>query len=103
MPKSIEKYITSMQLTHFGFLAHAIYLLFIPTDYRPRVTPVICLWQAMVFVSLFLSTSTGENTMLCFLRLCACWFHQLKSMHSACRGRVSSRMHVAYEAVLKRR
>ncbi len=45
---------TSMQLVQFGFFfAHAIYLLFISADYRPRITPVICLWQATVFASLF--------------------------------------------------
>ena len=54
MPKSIKNSLTSMQLAQFGFFfGHAIYLLFISTDYRPRITPVVCLWQATVFASRF--------------------------------------------------
>ena len=54
IPKSVKKSITSMQLIQFGmFFCHALYGVFIATHYRPRIIVVLCLWQAVVFASLF--------------------------------------------------
>ena len=54
IPKSVKKSITSMQLIQFGmFFLHALYGALIATHYRPRIIVVLCLWQAVVFASLF--------------------------------------------------
>lgn len=54
IPKSVKKSITSMQLIQFGlFFLHALYGALYATHYRPRIIVVLCLWQAVVFASLF--------------------------------------------------
>ena len=54
VPKPVKKAITSMQLVQFGlFFCHALYGALIATHYRPRIIVALCLWQAVVFASLF--------------------------------------------------
>lgn len=54
IPKAVKKSITSMQLVQFAmFFCHALYGALYATHYRPRIIVVLCLWQAVVFASLF--------------------------------------------------
>ena len=54
IPRAVKKSITSMQLVQFAmFFCHALYGALYATHYRPRIIVVLCLWQAVVFASLF--------------------------------------------------
>ena len=54
VPKVVKKAVTSVQLVQFGlFFAHALYGMLIATHYRPRIVVVLCIFQAIVFASLF--------------------------------------------------
>lgn len=54
VPKAVKQSVTVVQLTQFGlFFAHALYGLLIAQSYRPLIVVVLCIFQAIVFASLF--------------------------------------------------
>ncbi len=54
VPRAVKKSITTVQLAQFAlFFAHALYGTIYATHYRPRIIIVLCLFQAVVFASLF--------------------------------------------------
>lgn len=54
VPRAVKKSITIVQLAQFAlFFTHALYGTVYATHYRPRIIIVLCLFQAVVFASLF--------------------------------------------------
>lgn len=54
VPRAVKKSITTVQLAQFAlFFSHALYGAVYATHYRPRIIIVLCLFQAVVFASLF--------------------------------------------------
>ena len=54
VPRAVKKAVTSVQLVQFGlFFAHALFGMLIAKHYRPRIVVVLCIFQAVVFASLF--------------------------------------------------
>lgn len=54
VPKGVKKSLTTVQLAQFAlFFVHALYGAVYATHYRPRIIIVLCLFQAVVFASLF--------------------------------------------------
>ena len=89
VPKALKQSITIVQMLQFGlFFTHALYGLLIAQSYRPMIVVVLCIFQAIVFASLF------GHFFWCALLL-AC--DQARYQLSAC---YTSRMRVASAALL---
>lgn len=84
VPKGVKKSLTTVQLAQFAlFFVHALYGAVYATHYRPRIIIVLCLFQAVVFASLF------GNFFWCAARLTI----MFACLHDGCMARDSSVFH----------